>query len=630
MKKTFLRFCLLLILSGLTSLQGAAQNVINTDSSNQHIDYVGRIREFGDFPKQARSVLRDFSVTGYYRFVTNYRHLDESYSHLASTPNTIFVGDDSQIPQLSLNISGSVSKKTSFGTDLYMWTPLTGAGQKENVKGLNLGVSLYGTYVNDAGEFTVRTGGINWYSLSPFTFQTNKGYDRYSIFERNPWDPATKNVDDRYATFYNSGAINQDERWGQQAFQGLILEAKKLANGFSGVLMYGKTQLNGGLSPLPNNSYGGKIKKEYGKNFISFNTFNNTSYYDSTQKEFSGFNIATIEFKQLLGKFTFKGEVGTGRTFIKDVYNDWGELFSVKALTEIASLVPVEIHVYRISDKVINNSGSFINTSNDLSANDVTSLGTQPVLPAVASAMVPVGQLTNNRQGIDLNGQINIGRVKTSIGYTTSAELENISSSITYSHPINSLALAHFWRWDFPSNVGPYNNLSKIYRSVYETVHITQTDASTLLPISKKYFNSLELNMKYKTSVFGKDCYLYYLGQYSSAQPEASAITVFNEKAYLRTYYHQFESYIKLTRSIVWCSYLGYERIIANYKTETDVVTKRPKNQTGIGIATGVDIRMSKNAGLYLRHRWMNYKDTSFQKDRYNGYESTVEIKIFF
>ena len=630
MRKTFSRFCLPLFVMGLTTLQSAAQNVNSVDSTTQRIDYVSRIRDFGNFPKQARSVLRDFSVSGYYRFVTNYRHLDESYEHLASTPNTIFVGDDSQIPQLSLNISGSVSKKTSFGTDLYMWTPLTGAGQKENVKGLNLGVSLYGTYVNDAGEFTVRTGGINWYSLSPFTFQTNKGYDRYSIFERNPWDPATKNIDDRYATFYNSGAINQDERWGQQAFDGLIVEAKKLAHGFSGVIMYGKTQLNGGLSPLPNNSYGGKIKKEYGKNFVSFNTFNNTSYYDSTQKEFSGFNIATIEFKQLVGAFTFKGEVGTGRTFIKDVYNDWGEMVSIKASTDIANSFPVELHFYRISDKVVNNSGSFINTSNDLSANDVTSQGTQPVLPAVASAMVPVGQLTNNRQGIDLNGQINIGRVKTSIGYTTSAELENISSAITYSHPINSLALAHFWRWDFPSNVGPYKNLSKIYRSVYETVHITETDAATLLPLSKKYFNSIEVNMKYKTSVFGKDCYLYYLGSFNSAQPEASAITVFTEKAYLRTYYHQFESYIKLNRSIVWCSYLGYERIIANYATETDVETKRPKNQTGIGIATGFDIRMSKNAGLYLRQRWMNYEDTSFKNDRYSGYESTVEIKIFF
>jgi len=54
------------------------------------------------------------------------------------------------------------------------------------------------------------------------------------------------------------------------------------------------------------------------------------------------------------------------------------------------------------------------------------------------------------------------------------------------------------------------------------------------------------------------------------------------------------------------------------------------KNQTGWGFATGFDIRLSKNAGAYLRQRWMNYKDISFRNDHYRGYETTVEIKIFF
>ena len=118
---------------------------------------------------------------------------------------------------------------------------------------------------------------------------------------------------------------------------------------------------------------------------------------------------------------------------------------------------------------------------------------TRPVLPAVASAMVPVGQLVNNRQGIDLNTQIDIGNVKTSFGYDYSEELSNTSSQLTYSHPINSLALAHFWRWDFPTAVGPYNNLSKIYRTVYETVNLTKLDPATGLPARKKYFNNLQL-----------------------------------------------------------------------------------------------------------------------------------------
>lgn len=591
----------------------------------------------GNFPKQAQQTFEQLSVSGYYRFVTNYRHFAKdqngnvlAYPHLQNTPNNIFVGDDSQIPQLSMNISGSLGKRTSFGTDLFMWTPMTGQGEIENVKGLNLGISLYGSYSSDIGDFNVRTGGINWYALTPFTFQTNKGYDRYSIFERNPWDPNTRFIDSRYATFYNVGAINQDERWGQQAFQGIILEGNRLPNDFSGVIMYGKTQLNGGLSPVPNTSFGGKIKKSFQQDYISLNTFNNTSYSDSTERYRAGFNVATVEFKTDIGEVTLKGEVGVGRTFDFNRFNDWGELVSLKASTRIADRVPTELHVFRLSPDAVNNSAAFINTARDLTNYDTYSPGTQPVLPAVASAMVSNGQLVNNRTGFELNTQVDVGPFKTSIGYHLSTELENLSPAITYSHPVNSLVLAHFWRWAFPNNVGPYGNLSKIYRSVYETLNITAVDSISRLPKNRKSFNSLELNMKYNTRLLDRELYVFYLGQYSSSQFFVSPFTVLSEKALLRTYYHQLESYWTISKSVVWCNYIGYERIIANYDTETDVLTGRPKNQTGWSIATGFDIKMSRNAGLYLRQRWMDYKDSSFRNDRYKGYESTLEIKIFF
>jgi hypothetical protein len=594
--------------------------------------YKTYFEESGAFPKKAVEVLKQFSVNGYYRFITNYRHLDQAYSHLEKNKNNLFVGDDSQIPQLMLNISGSVTKNTSFGTDLFIWTPMTGAGVGENVKGLNLGVSLYGTYSSKFGDFTVRTGGINWHSLSPFTFQTNRGYNRYSIFERNPWDPNTKSLDTRYNTFYNAGGINQDQRWGQQAFQGLIVDAKNMPKGFSGSFMYGKTELNGGLSPLPNSSFGGLLKKKYGKSgahFVSLNTFNNTTYTDSTQRKSAGFNVATLEFKNQFKHFTIKGEMGAGQAVQQDTSRGWGEAISLKISTDIIKKMPFEVHLYRISPKVINNSAIFINTAITEQQVGPINTSTQVVLPAVASAMAPIGQLTNNRQGADLNTQIDIGKLKTSIGYSTSMELESLSSSLTYAHPVNALALAHFWRWGFPSNVGPYKNLSKVYRSVYETVNLTKKDANGLTA-QQKYFNSIEINSKLKVKLFEKDLYLCYLGQLSSAQSFLSPVTVFDEKALVRTYYNQFETYFVLSPGVIWCNYVGYERIIASYDTETDAISKRPKNQTGLALATGFDIRLSKGAGLCLRQRWMDYKDTSFEKDQYKGFETTAEIKVFF
>lgn len=140
----------------------------------------------------------------------------------------------------------------------------------------------------------------------------------------------------------------------------------------------------------------------------------------------------------------------------------------------------------------------------------------------------------------------------------------------------------------------------------------------------------MELNMKYNTKIFKRDFYAYYLLTMASLQKNLSPITVFTEKAYLRTYYHQFECYYRIFPNVMWTNYAGYERIIANYDTKVDVVSRRPKNQTGIGLATGVDVKMSKSAGLYVRQRWFSYKDASFSLDHYKGSETTIEIKIFF
>lgn len=582
----------------------------------------------GNFPKVAKDVLEGLQIGGYYRFVTNVRKMTETYAHLENNRKNIFVGDDSQIPQLMLNIAGNTSPKTSFGTDLYLWSPMTGAGQIENVKGLNLGVSLYGNFSTSAGNFNVRTGGINWYTLSPFTFQANKGYNRYSLYERNPWDPNTAKVDSRYSDFYSSGAINQDQRWGNQAFQGIIIEGAQLPNNFSFTAMYGKTQLDGGFSPIPNASFGGKIRKDYKNNFISFNTFNNTSQIDSIQNNITGFNIHTIDFLHHFKNIKVEAEIGVGRRFTNLETTKFGEAISIKLTTNIAKKVPFEINLFRISPRIINNNSVFMNSS--IQQTTQVNNSNQPVLIPVSSAVLPVGQMANNRQGINLNAQLDFGKFKNSIGYGNSMELEELSSKLTYSHPFNNIALSHFWRWDFPSEVGPYKNLNKIYRSVFETLNITELDSTGKLPLKKKYFNTLEINSKYKTKIGSKDLYVFYLGTFNSVQNNLSAMVNFTEKSLLRTYDHQLEMYLKISPMLVWNNYVSYERIIANYCTQVDAVSKRPKNQTGYSFASGFDIQMSKNVGLYIRQRWMKYEDTSFAKDKYKGWETTVELKAFF
>lgn len=585
----------------------------------------------GNYLKRPMEVLEGLEISGYYRFLTNVRTLSVAYPNLVNNKTTIFVGDDTQIPQFMLNIKGHASNTTEFGADLYMWTPLTGAGEAENVRGLNLGASLYGSFATEVGNFTVKTGGINWYALSPFTFQTNKGYNRYSLFERNPWDPMYLQIDKRYTDFYAFGAVGQDQRWGNQAFQGLILEGNQMPHDFSFNLMYGKTQFDGGLSPVPNTSYGGRVMKKYsgGTNFISFNSFNNRTQVDSLQNKNVGFNIHTIEFTHNINQVKLYGEIGMGRTYNDVVKDKWGEAISIKVDYNFAHKFPTQFHVFRISEKVFNNSSVFINSSIQQNV-QVNADQTQPVLIPVSAAMLPMGQLSNNRQGIEINTEVDFAGLKNSIGYSNSMEMHTISSVITYTHVFNNLSLSRFWRWSFPDHVGPYGNLTKIYRNVYQNVQLTDLDPTTGSPIKKNYFNTIELSSKYKTYIFDKELFIFYLGSFNSIQTYSAPFVVFSEKALIRSYNHQFETYLKLNSKLIWCNYFGFERVIGNYDTQVDVVSKRPLNQTGYAVATGFDITLSKNVGLYLRERWMDYHDSSFDKDAYRGFETIVELLVTF
>jgi hypothetical protein len=598
---------------------------------------------FGSFPKKLEESVKNLNVSGYYRFIGNYLHMDKAYANspsdtisFARTPNKLFIGDDSQMPELMLNISGKPSANTSFGTDLFIWNRMAGFDTSNYIKGLNLGVNLYGSFSTKFGNFNIMTGGIHWYSLSPFTFYTNVGYNRYSIFERNPWDPVTKNPEDRYSGYFRNGSIQQDFRWGKQAFQGIIVEGNNLPHNFSGAFMYGKSVINGGMNFVPNSSLGGRIKKTFGKNFISFNTFSSKTYTDSLNKEIISFDIHTLEYEWYWKDFFFYGEIGTGRyfsPFYQELSNNklevgkYGEAINLKVVLPKKWLkFPLEINYFRISPRVLNNNSAFWNSSVIETQEGSAALAGNAVLAPFASSMVAIGQMTNNRQGININGEYQSKLFNISFGNSIAQEIENISSQITYGHPTNNLALSRFWRWSlYPTNgLGPYGQLTKIYRGVYESVTVEDS------LLKRKNFNAIEIYIKSNYRIFGREAFINYFGAFSSIQRNLSPITIFNENAYLRTYYHQFEFYYKITPGIIWTNYVGWERIIANYNTNVNVISRRPRNQEGWSIATGLDVSLGKNAGLYLRQRWLNYQDRSFSRDQYKGYETSMEIKIAF
>jgi len=556
--------------------------------------------EIGLFPKKDPGGLKKINVSGFYRFLGNYtRQLDPYLINQTSgetvLKRNIFIGDDSQLPNLSLNVSGNASPRSSWGFDLYVFqfmtgaiAPTTGAQVADSLRpniqfpmsskrlgsslGLQLGLNLYGSFNTKYGDISARIGGIQWYAMSDLTMASFKGYNRFMLFERSPWDPTGMDISSRYNQYFNQGSIDQDTRWGNRAFVGALIEGSNLPGRLSFTMLAGKTELNGGFSQVPNYSYGGKLRKDFGsKNFIAVNTINSLSFTDSLAREQFGFNMATVELNLEFREFMFKGELGGGNYFSPNHDAGWSEALQLKLTSPIRAKIPLfELHYFRISPDVINNNAVFWNTArSEYRVNDIPagSVGSSALLQPFGSSMVRVGQMTNNRQGLDLN----------------------VEASVV--------------------------NLS---------------DDSSGVVVNKKHFANMEGQFKYSTKLAGKELFIFSLLQMNTAQRDFSPVVVTSEKAYIRQYTAEFELYYRISRTVLLNGYYGYERTLGNYLTDIDEVSRRPRNQYGEGVGTGVDIDLGKNARLYVRHRWYYFRDESFSLDRFRGRELTVELKAFF
>lgn len=615
----------------------------------------------GLFPREEPVGLKKVSLSGFYRFFGTYTHMKTPYvlnPIIADTSleHSLFIGDDQQLPSFLINVAGRPSEKAAWGFDVFAFQFMEGnIGQaysqqiadsllpsNQSPLGearlaptliLNLGINLYGAYETDFGVFNVKAGGIHWHALSDLTFGSFQGYNRFTLFERNPWDPVERGTHDRYSQYFNQGEISQDTRWGNRAFTGIILEGVQLPHDLSFSAMYGKSEINGGFLTTPNLSYGGKVKKDFErKQFIAINTFNSGTWADSLALERVGFNIITGEFRVNVGDFRLHMEAGTGRYESPEHSEGWEELFSGKLLSpKIANRLQFELHAFRIDQSIVNNVSTFINSSvseyvvNEIPAGQV---GSNAVLQPTGSAVVPLGMMTNNRQGINLNASFEVGDLHGAIGFGGAGEIEARANQISYGNPVNRLTRSRFWRFLFPQNVGPYNRYSVIFRDTYQTINLS--DDSSGVAVNKKYFSTLETQLKYKTRLFNRELYGFFLGQYQSVQQFWTPFIVTTEEAYLRSYSSELELYYCLTDNVNLSSYLGYERSIANFLTDIDEVSRRPRNQTGRGLGMGIDISLGRNSRLYLRHRWFDFEDRSFADDRFNGTETVLEIKTSF
>jgi len=614
--------------------------------------------------KKLRKPGQKLTIFGYYRLFGYGRNMTEPYPSLAPFEKAYGFGDGYREPTMSISVYGRPNGKSTFGTELFLFSPYLGGGTEDNVFTMNLGINFYGQFRTRHGNFGVRAGGIHWYNLSDFTIGVYQILDRYSIFDRTPWEGVTNEL--KYDSYFKTGSTSAgDLRWNNQAFQGLIINGAKLPGNFGFDLFWGKTQPNGALTNaindptlsirptldagsvpnylgfagdgrgVPNFITGGKIGKTFGKkrNTVFYNLLHSETALDSINRISRKYQVHTLSLNLNIAKVGLRGELGMGSYESPTYSKKWGEALMLHAfIPKEYTILPIDIQLYQIGKNFFNQNGAIATNSNPEIIKD---FGVVAGANGVGGQLAQVGQLIHNRRGININTGLNVGDFRFDFGWGIAKELDVASTELTYVHRINGLALSRIYN-PFPEGAvsptvfGPYNRKISFFRGVTEIVQTTDLDPATATARNKKYFNALDLQAKYRTKIGDRSLYLFYLGSFGSASLKGEALPVYNEDSYLFVQYHEFDAYLEVFPKFLLTGYLGVEDARGGAFTQWDEETQLPLDQFATGIGVGFDWTISKSTGLYFRHRWMRFEDKNFGLDRYKGREVTVELKTFF
>ena len=607
----------------------------------------------------------NIKLGGVFRFLTYVRDLPTIYPLAIPSYYTgpypqqtlISVGTGYREPMLLLSISGTAKKNMTFGTELMLNSPFNGDFSNNSIS-LNLGTNFYSTLKSEFGNFKVHAGGISWYKQSKLTVWAEEGYLRYSLFERAPYDPLNKESVERYSKYYEQGVIDQDIRFSNVAFQGITISGSafpwQMADGLSFQTILGKTQNNISktLSDKADDySFGFKISHKLdSKRMFGLNYFSSKTATDSMSLLKREFSMSSLEFDYKHNGMRLFGEIGYGSYQSSNVALSSGEAIVVNlATTKKQTLIPLQIQYCRISPEAVNVNASFKNTSVvDLVETTVIEEGANAtVMTSFGGPITNLGYLANNRQGVSLNTEFEVGDFTISGGLGFYSEIKRINSNLSYNHISTGLLLSRISY--FSTGYGPYGHLNSFYRGVYENVSVTDSSMidSTGAPLFDKFFCSSDLHLKYKTTVFGKELYLFSLTNYNTAQDFFSATPVIKPTALIRQFNHRLDICYSLSKRVSLVLKSAYEMVLANNSTELDnydpfpidatgqdlgiqnyIPSYKARNQTGQIFGLGFDIKLNDGAFLFLRHSQFKFNDKNYAETNIKGSETTLEIKI--
>ncbi|MFN6945801.1 MAG: hypothetical protein ACK4ND_12710 [Cytophagaceae bacterium] len=613
----------------------------------------------------------NLKYSGYIRSFNQYLHQPERYPEVPAEGVVTINGLDRrggvytgyQEPLFLLRLEGSPTSRTFFKVEYHMdhqmagnvlentFSFAPGPGSAANRRIMNYRIFEFVAGANtEFGDFTLTSGGgVIWNKLSPFTMWNYEFRD--DMFERYPWEPEGSSWG-RYNKFYADQNIARDSRWGNTGTQGFILEGKGLPLGFGFKVLYGKTDNSGGfqtyLARTPKNMFAYRVDKAFSRHKIGLNYFSQEGYVDNTARFKVVQQILTTDARFNFNDFKIYSELGVGRwrdsvsvfdephrgEFINETRPggiDWDwespltnhcfnfHLDIAKSLIQI----PLSLQFYSIGKAVVNVNSQVMNTANPHAVPQPALINSPNDITTIQGGVTDVFQMANNRWGTNVKYEDTHGKLKVLFAIGAAQEHENLFNQISFHHRANHFTRSRFAY--FQRYLGPYNRVLSMFRRTFETIAITDEIVDY-----QKGFNSIEYALKYKFLIFDRELILANYGNFNSVREGFSPIPTFSDEAFLRTNYQEIMSFYAVSPKLTIVKFISTERNFGNHRTELSPENGKPIDQTGYGYGLGLDYDFSGRAGLFLRHRWFSHSDKNFTQDKFRGYESTVELKIFF
>ena len=304
--------------------------------------------------------IKRLEVDGYYRFFGFHRNVHNLYES-NELPSVFQANDDFNSPTVNLNLKLITNSKSNLNIQFFFFDPLNSINENKNEFRLGRkSVSIGGGLNTDIGNFDINFGGINYLRISDLSLSSPKQVR--NTFLRNAWTSVWEPTV-QYRNYHLLSEYKRDENFGKRDVNGLIINGKKLSNGFSFMFFNGRTPFN--IVDFKDQLTALKVQKKLNLNSINFYLIKSNGVDDLSNGLNFNNSIYGGEYESLVSEWKIKSEAAFSKYhFERGNIKEYDMAFILHITPPVrTSIVPLKSEIYYIGNNFVNIHSSIINSS---------------------------------------------------------------------------------------------------------------------------------------------------------------------------------------------------------------------------------------------------------------------------